>query len=69
VQVTSVLAAEFLAGSLLAMLVPIATLVALLVWGVLLIRRHERRRAATEAGDGSAARGQERGGSPSAGAG
>ena len=66
---TSVLAAEFLAGSLLAMLVPIATLVALLVWGVLLIGRRERRRAATEAGDGSAARAQEHGGSPSAGAG
>jgi hypothetical protein len=69
VQVTSVLASEFLSASLLAMLVPMATLIALVVWGVLLIRRHERRGAATEAGDGSAARAQEHGRSPSGGAG
>ena len=42
---TAVLASSFLAGSLLTMLLPIATISAMVVWGVLLIRRHERRRA------------------------
>jgi hypothetical protein len=45
---TAVLASSFLAGSLLAMLVPIATVSAMLAWGVLLIRRHERRRATVQ---------------------
>jgi len=45
---TVVLASSFLAGSLLTMLVPIATVTAMVAWGVLLIRRHERRRATVQ---------------------
>jgi hypothetical protein len=45
---TAVLASSFLAGSLLTMLLPIATISAMVVWGVLLIRRHERRRATVQ---------------------
>ena len=63
---TTVLASWFLSASLLTMLVPIATVVAVLIWGVVLIRRHERHRedaqrsgasaAGTEAAEGSSAR-------------
>jgi hypothetical protein len=41
---TVVLASSFLSGSLLTMLVPIATFVVVAIWGVLVIRRHERHR-------------------------
>jgi heme/copper-type cytochrome/quinol oxidase subunit 2 len=34
----------FLSASLLTMLVPIATVIAVLIWGVIVIRRHERHR-------------------------
>jgi hypothetical protein len=39
-----VLGSSFLSASLLTMLVPMAAVVAMVTWGVLLIRRHERRR-------------------------
>jgi hypothetical protein len=52
---TVVVASSFLSASLLSMLVPLATVVAMLTWGVLLIRRHERRRQSVETGDRSAA--------------
>jgi hypothetical protein len=48
----AVLASWFLAGSLLAMLVPMATLIAVVIWGLVLIRRHED----AQTGDASAAR-------------
>ncbi len=51
---TVVLASSYLSASLLSMLVPIATLVAVLAWGVVLIRRYERRREGLEAGRSSA---------------
>lgn len=38
---TVVLASSYLSGSLLAMLVPIATVIVIVAWGVVLIRRHE----------------------------
>ena len=66
---SAVLASWFLAGSLLAMLVPMATLIAMVIWGLLLIRRHERHRDNTQTGDGSASRGETAGRSPAAGAG
>lgn len=66
---SAVLASWFLAGSLLAMLVPMATLVAVVIWGLLLIRRHERRRDNAQASDASARRGDTAGGSRSVGAG
>ena len=47
---TVVLAASYLSASLLTMLVPIATVVAVLAWGFVQIRRHERRREEVEAG-------------------
>jgi hypothetical protein len=65
---SAVLASWFLAGSLLAMLVPIATLIAIVIWGLLLIRRHERHRDTTQTGDGSAKRAAAAGRSPSGGA-
>ena len=46
---TVVLAASYLSASLLSMLVPIATVIAVLSWGAVLIRRHERRREEVEA--------------------
>lgn len=49
---TVVLAASYLSASLLSMLVPIATVVAVVIWGVVQIRRHERRRE--QAGHSSA---------------
>ncbi len=49
-----VLASWFLSGSLLTMLVPIATFIALATWGVLVIRRHERHREAVQTGERSA---------------
>jgi hypothetical protein len=66
---TVVLASWFLAGSLLSMLVPIATVIAIIAWGVFLIRRHERRRESVETGDRSAAGADAGDGSRSAGAG
>lgn len=41
---TVMLGSSFLSASLLTMLVPMAAVVAMLVWGVFVIRRHERRR-------------------------
>jgi hypothetical protein len=41
---TVVLGSSYLSASLLTMLVPMAAVVAMLAWGVFLIRRHERRR-------------------------
>lgn len=41
---TMVMASSFLSGSLLTLLVPIATVIAVLAWGVLVIRRHEHHR-------------------------
>jgi hypothetical protein len=52
---TVVLAASFLSGSLLTMLVPMATVVAVLIWGVLVIRRHERHRESIQTAGGRAA--------------
>ncbi len=52
---TVVLASSFLSGSLLTMLVPIATVTAVVAWGVLLIWRHERHREDVQTGDRSAA--------------
>jgi hypothetical protein len=66
---TVVLASSFLSGSLLTMLVPIATVVALLTWGVVLIRRHERQRESVQTRDRSAADADAAGGSRSTGAG
>lgn len=51
---TVVLAASYLSASLLSMLVPIATVLAVLAWGYVQIRRHERRREEVEAGHSSA---------------
>ena len=51
---TMVLASSFLSASLLSMLVPIATVVAIVAWGVVLIRRHERRRDDVRLADRSA---------------
>jgi hypothetical protein len=45
-----VLASSFLSASLLTMLVPIATVSAIVAWGVIELRRHERRRVEVEAG-------------------
>ena len=39
---TVVLGSSFLSASLLTMLVPMAAVVAMVAWGVFLIRRHER---------------------------
>jgi hypothetical protein len=50
---TAILAASYLSASLLAMLVPIATVVAIVAWGLRLIRHHERRRVSAGAGDRS----------------
>jgi hypothetical protein len=41
---TVVLGSSYLSASLLTMLVPMAAVIAMLVWGVLVIRRHERHR-------------------------
>jgi nitrate reductase gamma subunit len=41
---TVMLASSILSGSLMSMLVPMATVVVVIAWGVLLIRRRERRR-------------------------
>ncbi len=51
---TVVLGASYLSASLLSMLVPIATVVAVLSWGFVQLRRHERRREEVEAGHSSA---------------
>ena len=50
-----VLGSSHLSASLLAMLVPIATISAMVVWGVVVLRRHERDRERIETGDRSAA--------------
>jgi hypothetical protein len=47
---TALLAASYLSASLLTMLVPIATVVAVLSWLFVQVRRHERRREDVEAG-------------------
>jgi hypothetical protein len=46
---TTVLASSILSGSLLSMLVPLATVVAIVAWGVFLIQRHERHREHVDA--------------------
>jgi heme/copper-type cytochrome/quinol oxidase subunit 2 len=51
---TVVVASSYLSASLLTMLVPIATVVAVLAWLVVQVRRHERRREDGEAGHASA---------------
>ncbi len=51
---TVVLAASYLTASLLTMLVPIATVVAVLSWLVVQVLRHERRREDVEAGHSAA---------------
>jgi hypothetical protein len=66
---TVVLASSYLSGSLLSMLVPMATVILVLAWGVFLIRRHERHRERLETGDRSAAVADSGDGSRSAGAG
>ena len=48
---TVVLASSFLSASLLTMLVPIAAVVAIVAWGVVLIRRHERHREHVDPGN------------------
>jgi hypothetical protein len=50
-----VLASWFLSASLLTILVPIATVIAIVTWGVLAIRRHERYRETAQTGGPSAA--------------
>ena len=50
-----VLAASYLSASLLTMLVPIATISAIVAWGVIVLRGHERDRERIENGDRSAA--------------
>jgi hypothetical protein len=64
---TIVLASSFLSASLLTMLVPIATVVAIVTWGVFLIRRHERRREGVGVGERPAAGSHPAEGSPPAG--
>ncbi|HTY97859.1 MAG TPA: hypothetical protein VMB91_12510 [Solirubrobacteraceae bacterium] len=49
-MITVVLAASYLSASLLSMLVPIATVSAIVAWGVVLLRRHEHGRQDLEAG-------------------
>jgi hypothetical protein len=66
---TVVLASSFLSGSLLTMLVPIATFVAVLIWGVLVIRRHERYRESAQTAGRPAAGADAADGSRSPGAG
>jgi hypothetical protein len=46
---TVVLASSILSGSLLSMLVPIAIVIAIVAWGVALLRRHERHREHVDA--------------------
>jgi hypothetical protein len=62
---TVVLASSFLSASLLTMLVPIATVSAIVAWGVFLIRRYERRQQEVEMGGPSAAGTEAAGGSRS----
>jgi hypothetical protein len=66
---TVVLASSYLSASLLTMLVPMATVVAMLAWGVFLVRRHERHRQSVDTGERSAAGAQATEGSRSVGAG
>jgi hypothetical protein len=66
---TVVLASSFLSASLLTMLVPIATFIAILIWGLLEIRRHERHRDRVQAAGLSAADADAPDGARSAGAG
>jgi hypothetical protein len=49
-----VLASSYLSASLLTMLVPMAAISAILAWGVVVIRRHERDRERIETRDRSA---------------
>ena len=63
---TVVLASSYLSASLLTMLVPIATVIAVVAWGLFLIRRYERRRQGVETGGRSAAATEPPGGSRSA---
>lgn len=63
---TVVLAASYLSASLLSMLVPIATVSAIVAWGVFLIKRYERRRQEVGTGGRSAAGTEAAGGSRSA---
>jgi hypothetical protein len=65
---TVVLASSYLSASLLTMLVPMATVVAMLTWGVFLVRRHERHRESVQTGGRSAAGGDAGDGPRSAGA-
>jgi hypothetical protein len=67
---TVVMASSFLSGALLTLLVPIATVIAVLTWGVLVIRRHEHdRESAQTRGRPAAADADAADGSRSAGAG
>jgi hypothetical protein len=50
-----VLGSSHLSASLLTMLVPIATISAIVAWGLVVLRRHERDRERIETGDRSAA--------------
>ena len=51
---STVLASWFLSASLLTMLVPIATVIAVLIWGVIVIRRHEHHREHVQTSGASA---------------
>ncbi len=65
---TMMLASSILSGSLLSMLVPMATVIVVIAWGVLLIRRHERHRERVDSGDRPPADADAADGSRSAGA-
>jgi hypothetical protein len=41
---TAVLASSYLGGSIMTLLVPVAVFIAIAIWGVWLVRRHERHR-------------------------
>lgn len=65
---TVVLVSSILSGSLLSMLVPMATVIAVIAWGVFLIRRHERHRERVDSRNRPPADGDAPDGSRSAGA-
>jgi hypothetical protein len=66
---TMVLASSILSGSLLSMLVPMAIVIAVIAWGVLQIRRHERHREHVDSRNRPPADADAADGSRSAGAG
>jgi hypothetical protein len=55
---TVVLASSYLSGSLLTLLLPVATFIAIAIWGVFLVRRHERHRDEHVQASGRAASGR-----------